>query len=205
MIAADVRAFARANLPAAPARVLEVGAGDGALARSLRTAGYDVVAIDPDARGEGVDAVSLHELEAPIASHDAAIAVVSLHHVSPLEASCARLGEVLRPGAPLLVDELDVDRYDVRAMEWWLAQQRARGAERDQDAETILHMMRGHLHPLARIGDALRDAGFAVGEPVRGPYLYRWELNEALRAVEEDLIARGALPAVGARLVAIRA
>jgi SAM-dependent methyltransferase len=204
MIAADVRAFARANLPAAPGRVLEIGAGDGALARSLRTAGFDVVAIDPDARGEGVDAVALHELDAPAAAFDAAIAVVSLHHVSPLESSCARLGEVLRPGAPLLVDELDIDRYDVRAMEWWLEQQRARGAPREQDAETILHMMRSHLHSLARIGDALRDAGFAVGEAVRGPYLYRWELNEALRAVEEDLIARGALPAVGARLVARR-
>jgi hypothetical protein len=45
---------------------------------------------------------------------------------------------------------------------------------------------------------------FHLGEPVPGPYLYRWELHPALRAVEEELIAAGELPATGARFVAIR-
>src|SRR5947208_1125546 len=108
MIAADVRAYVRANLPPPPARILEVGAGEGDLARALRVAGYDVLAIDPDPRGDDVRAVALHELDEPPGSFDAAVAVVSLHHVEPLEASCARLAELLRPAATLVVDEMDV-------------------------------------------------------------------------------------------------
>lgn len=203
MIAADVRAFARANLPPPPARVLEVGAGEGDLAAALRVAGYDVLAIDPDPRGDGVEAIALHELDEPAGSFDAAVAVVSLHHVEPLEASCARLGALLRPGATLLVDELDVGVYDERAAAWWLEQRRALGKNSDRTAEEMVGEMRHHIHPLSRIADALAD-DFDVGPPVRGPYLYRWYLNESLRPAEEDLIARGALPAIGARLIAHR-
>jgi len=50
MVSADLRAFVRANLPESPARVLEIGAGDGELAQTLRDAGYDVLAIDLDSR-----------------------------------------------------------------------------------------------------------------------------------------------------------
>ena len=203
MIAADVRAFVRANLPPAPARVLEVGAGEGDLARALRVAGYDVVAIDPDPRGEGVDGVALHELDAPAASFDAAVAVVSLHHVEPLEASCARLAEVLRPGATLVVDEFDVGVYDERAAAWWLQERRALGAVTDRTPEAMVTELRHHLASLERIAAAL-SGGFEVGPPVRGPYLYRWYLNESLRGAEENLIARGELPAVGVRFVAAR-
>ena len=47
MLASDVAVFVRGALPPAPARVLEVGAGDGELATALAAWGYDVVAIDP--------------------------------------------------------------------------------------------------------------------------------------------------------------
>lgn len=203
MIAADVRAFVRANLPAPPARVLDVGAGEGDLAAALRVTGYDVVAIDPDPRGEGVSAVALHDLDEPAGSFDAAVAVVSLHHVEPLETSCARLAEVLAPGATLLVDEVDIGIYDERAASWWLQQRRALGVETDRTPDAMVTELRHHLHHLERIVEALSD-GFHVGSPVRGPYLYRWYLNESLRPAEEDLVARGELPAVGARFVAHR-
>ena len=79
MPALDVTVFVRATLPPPPARVLEVGAGDGELASLLADAGYDVVAIDPASTGGVVRPVALHELdEAPF---DAAVAVVSLHHL----------------------------------------------------------------------------------------------------------------------------
>jgi hypothetical protein len=39
---------------------------------------------------------------------------------------------------------------------------------------------------------------------VPGPYLYRWDLDPALRAVEEALVAQGVLPATGARFVGVR-
>jgi SAM-dependent methyltransferase len=203
MIAADVRAFVRANLTPPPARVLEVGAGEGDLANALRVAGYDVLAIDPEPRGDGVRAMAVHELDETVGSFDAAIAVVSLHHVDPLETSCARLAELLPPGAPLVVDEIDVSAYDERAASWWLQQRRALGADTERTPEAMVAELRHHLHPLKRIAEALDD-GFDVGPPLRGPYLYRWYLNESLRPAEEDLIARGELPAVGARLVAHR-
>ena len=202
-LAAEAVVFARANLPEAPARVLEIGAGDGALARALAGAGYSVVAIDPNPRGADVRATSLHELDEPAASFDAALAVWSLHHVRPLDESIRRLADLLAPGALLLVDEFDVDRLDRRAAAWWLEQRRARGADAETTPERIVEEHRAHLHSLERIVQAL-EPHFDVGRPLRGAWLYRWDLDDSLRADEEELIAAGLLPAVGARLVARR-
>src|SRR5581483_2508950 len=128
-IAVDVRAFVRANLPPPPARVLEIGAGGGELARALAGAGYEVVAIDPEPRGPNVQRVPLDRLEADAGSFDAAVAIVSLHHVEPLAESCARLAELLRPGGTLVVDEFDVGAFDRQAATWWLEQRRALGED----------------------------------------------------------------------------
>jgi SAM-dependent methyltransferase len=201
---AGVVAFVRAALPPRPARVLEVGAGRGELAAALRDAGYDVVAIDPAADGAaGVEAVALADLEAAEGGFDAAVAVVSLHHVEPLVASCERLAAVVRAGGRLVIDEFDVDRFDDRAARWQAAQRAAAGLHIHGDPDDWPADLREHLHPLAEIRAALAPA-FSFGEPVRGAYLYRWDLDPALRGVEERLVADGALPATGARLVGIR-
>jgi SAM-dependent methyltransferase len=197
----DVIAFVRANLPAG-ARVLEVGAGDGELARVLRRAGHDVVAVDPEG-GEGVLRVPLAELDAPERSFDAAVAVVSLHHLEPLEESCRRLAAALRPGAVLVVDELDFATFDERAAVWWLARRRELGFPAEHDPAMLVSERRSHLHSLDRVEAAL-EPFFELGRPLRGPYLYRWGLAPGLRGEEERLIAEGRLPAVGARLAGIR-
>jgi SAM-dependent methyltransferase len=203
MASVDLRAFVRANLPEPPARVLEVGAGGGGLARALRAAGYDVVAIDPKSDSEGVRAVALADLDEPAGSFAAAVAVVSLHHVDPLEDSCARLGEVVEPGGTLVIDEFDAGAFDVGAAAWWLAQRAAIGEAQPQTAEELVADHREHLHPLERIVAALEPC-FELGSPVRGAWLHHWNLGDSLRAVEEDAIARGDLRAVGARLVGRR-
>jgi SAM-dependent methyltransferase len=201
---AGVLAFVRATLPPPPARVLEVGAGSGELAAALREAGYELVAIDPAADGApGVEPVALAEVDAADGSFDAAVAVVSLHHVEPLGPSCARLAEVVRPDGVLVVDEFDIGRFDERAARWQMAQRAAAGLHTPEDPAEWSAGMRAHLHELAEIRAALA-AHFAVGEPARGAYLYRWDLDPALRPVEERLIADGALPATGARLVGVR-
>jgi SAM-dependent methyltransferase len=200
--APDVVAFVRAALPEPPARVLEVGAGDGTLAAALADGGYDVVAIDPQG-GDGVLPVPLHRLDAPEASFDAGVAVVSLHHIDPLARSCRRLAEVLKPGAPFVVDEMDVGRFDERAIAWWLAQRRAVGSPREETPAEHVAEMRHHLHPVSRILEELAP-WFAAGTPVPGPCLYRRHLDWALRPVEEGLIAAGEIPAVGVRFVATR-
>jgi SAM-dependent methyltransferase len=199
----DVVTFVLANLPSAPARVLEVGAGRGELARLLTGAGYDVVAVDPEASTADVLPIHLAELEEPVASFDAAVAVVSLHHVHPLDTSCGRLAELLRPGAALVVDEFDVDRFDERAAGWWLEQRRALGFSEARSAGKLVADMQAEVHPLSRIRAALKTH-FELGRPRRGSYLYRWSLDEALRPLEEELIAAGDLPAVGARLLGRR-
>lgn len=203
MVATDLLAFVRANLPEPPLRVLEVGAGDGELARALGGAGYEVLAIDPKPSGAGVRPVALLELDEPAGSFGAALAVTSLHHVELLEESLGRLVELLEPGGVLVVDEFDVAAFDEPAAEWWLRQRRALGGEEHAGAEELVAEHRAHLHPLERIVAAL-EPHFEFGTPVYGPYLYRWNLNEALRLDEEEAIARAEIPAVGARLLARR-
>jgi SAM-dependent methyltransferase len=199
-----VAAFVRGALPPPPARVLEVGAGNGELATTLREAGYDVVAIDPAADGApGVDPVALIDVAADDASFDAAVAVVSLHHVEPLAESVARLAALVRPGGTLVVDEFDVARFDERAATWQMRQRAAAGIAHPEHEHSWSADLRHHMHPVTEVRAALA-AGFDLGEPVPGPYLYRWELHPALREVEEALIATGELPATGARMVGTR-
>ena len=201
MLDPGVLAFARRALPDPPARVLEIGAGDGALAQALRDAGYEVTAIDPKAQdGTGVEQRALLEQSG---TFDAAVAIVSLHHVEPLAESCAHLAGLLVPGGTLVVDELDVGRYDERVTTWWLHQRRAAGHEDHHDAASILDGMHGHIHPLDAVREALAPH-FETPEPVRGPYLHRWHLPPGLRENEERLIGEGRLPATGARFVSTR-
>jgi SAM-dependent methyltransferase len=203
MASTDLRAFTRANLPEPPARVLEIGAGAGRLARALRAGGYDVLAIDPDPDSDDVRAVALADLDEPAGSFAAAVAVVSLHHVDPLEESCRRLGELVEPGGTLLVDEFDVGAFDTTAAAWWLEQRRILGEPQPQSAEELVAEHREHLHPLERILAAL-EPDFELGRPLRGAWLHRWKLGDPFRAIEEEAIARGQLRATGARLVGYR-
>ena len=204
MVTRELMAFVRGALPQPPARVLEVGAGKGEVAGVLRDAGYAITAIDPAAEPGGI--VTPCSLLETRGSFDVAVAVVSLHHIDPLEESCAHLATLLPAGALLVIDELDIDRYDERAMRWWHSQRQAFGLGtegHDHGPLEILDHMREHIHPLEAVCAALRPH-FEVGKPVRGPYLHRWELRPSLYEVEVDLIAAGQLPAVGARLIATR-
>jgi 2-polyprenyl-3-methyl-5-hydroxy-6-metoxy-1,4-benzoquinol methylase len=78
--------FLRAHLPPPPARVLDVGCGQGEITTMLAAAGYDAIGIDPNApqggrfrriRLEDVDPVE----DGPFA---AVVASLSLHHVRDL-------------------------------------------------------------------------------------------------------------------------
>jgi SAM-dependent methyltransferase len=191
----EVHAYVRAALPPPPAKVLEIGAGSGELAEQLRENGYDVTAIDP-AGGPGIVQIHLHEIDG---SFDAAVAVVSLHHVEPLEASVERLAGALAPGSRLVVDEFDVARYDEAAARWWLGH-----ADHEHDPADMVGDLRHHLHPVDAITAALAQ-WFDVSEPVRGAYLHRWEIDPGLRGEEETEIAAGRIPATGARFIATRA
>jgi SAM-dependent methyltransferase len=181
--------------------VLEIGAGNGELAEALRSAGYEVTAIDPRSESPAILPVALHDVEAAPASFDAAVSVVAMHHVEPLAESCARLAELVRPGGALVLDEIDVDRFDERAASWWLARRPAE--DEDRTADDVIAYLHHHCHPLEVMRAAL-DGWFSLAAPVRGPYLYRWSLPPGVRAGEEAAIHAGELPAVGSRVVGTR-
>ena len=186
--------------------MLEVGAGDGELARALADAGYEVLAIDPAASADHVRPIALIELAEPPDSFDAAVAVVSMHHVEPLDESARRLAEVVRAGGVLVLDEMDVARFDERATGWFLEHREPDDDDHGHDVGTpaeIVAWLRHHCHDLATIEDALVE-DFELGPPARGPYLYRWARRLDLRETEEGLIASGRLPPVGVRLVGRR-
>lgn len=202
MTFAEVEAWVRANLPPAPARVLEVGAGDGELSRRLRDAGYEVTAIDPKSDSPDVEPVALADL--PLSRpYDAAVAVVSLHHVEPLDASVARLADALADGAPLLLDEFDVGALDERTATQWLAWRRSLGDEEAESPTELIETMRSKVHAIDLLSSTLAPH-FDVGEPARGTYLYRWKLGEPFRAEEERLVASGELAPTGVRIIARR-
>src|SRR6266496_1489282 len=77
--------FVREHLPAAPARVLELGCGPlGGFVPRIGELGYDVIGVDPDAPdGPGYDQVEFehHDVGEP---PDALVACASLHHVADL-------------------------------------------------------------------------------------------------------------------------
>ena len=186
-----------------PRAMLEIGAGDGELAAALREDRYEVHRDRPQGRGR-------HRRRAHRADrrrggrYDAAIAVVSLHHVEPLAESCARLAELIEPGGVLAIDELDI-RPLRRARDRLVAAPAPRGRPRRRPhaPRASSTACAAHIHPLDAVLAALAPH-FTLGEPVRGPYLHRWHLPPGLRETEERLIGCRRLPATGARLVGIR-
>ncbi len=202
MLTVELLAFVRSSLPAPPARILEIGAGDGELTMALSAAGYVMTAIDPAAESGGP--VSPVALIGAGGRFDAAVAVVSLHHVDPLEDSCAHLGTLLEPGGVLVIDEIDSQAFDTTAATWWLGQRQALGYSEDAlEPDEMVDDLRHHVHSVSRITNALAPH-FALGAPIRGPYLHRWKLRPSLHEAEVDLIAAGLLPAVGWRQVGVR-
>jgi len=99
------------GLPPPPARVLDLGCGEGRLPRDLQRLGYDVIGFDgsptliaaareADPRGsyEVADAAAL---PVPDASVDIVTAFMSLHDVDDIDAAVAEAARVLVPGGSL--------------------------------------------------------------------------------------------------------
>ena len=98
----DVATFVEAHLPPIPARVLEIGCGDGELARAVARLGYRIVAIDPKAPDGGIfESVSREEF-ADRGPFDAVLRV-GRSTTSPTSAGALdKVARLLRPGGRLI-------------------------------------------------------------------------------------------------------
>jgi SAM-dependent methyltransferase len=103
-----------------PARVLEVGCGEGELAHALARVGHSVTAIDPQApEGPIFRRVGIEEFTDPD-PFDYVVASLSLHHIENLASALDKIADVLRTGGSLVVVEFAWDRIDDATAEWAL-------------------------------------------------------------------------------------
>jgi SAM-dependent methyltransferase len=197
--------FVASKLPTGPARVLEVGCGDGRLARELDELGYQVVAIDPAApTGAMFQAVSLEEFADP-GPFDAVVANRSLHHIHDLPGGLSKLHRLLAPRGPLIVVEHAFDRLDEPTARWYLERRRAKGPHAPRSPQACLaewEADHADLHGYAAMRREL-DLRFTERWFAWTPSLYL-ELGQALKEEERTLIEAGSIKATGFQYVGER-
>jgi SAM-dependent methyltransferase len=187
--------FVLAELPRPPARVLEVGCGDGELARALAAAGYEILAVDPHApEGEIFERTTIEELRDP-GPFDAVVASRSLHHVEDLDRALAKIA---RLSGLFVLDEFAWDRLDDATARWYDEQRRL--APDPPPPSSEWRVRHAGLHGF----DALRAAlarHFAERSFALVPYLHRYLHVPELEAQEAQLIAAGKIQALAFRFV----
>ena len=113
------RQVLRAYLPP-PARLLDLGAGNGAVELAMQAGGYSVVSVDAgwndDARRLGVTRVVADAAALPFrpAAFDALLLLETVEHLPDIRAAARECARVLRPTAPALVTTPPRWRYALR-------------------------------------------------------------------------------------------
>ena len=104
-------------------RVLDVGCGNGLLARRLLGDGLHVTALDVSLerteRTEGIRFVEADFLVFEDAPYDALVFSASLHHLIPLKDALEAANRLLRPGGRLLVSDFDLEAPDLATARWY--------------------------------------------------------------------------------------
>jgi hypothetical protein len=95
-----VEEFVLGKIGDPPARVLEVGCGEGELARAMARTGHSVTAIDPRVpEGTIFRRVRIEEFSDP-GPFDYVVTSLSLHHVEDLRRIVDKIADLLRVGGP---------------------------------------------------------------------------------------------------------
>ena len=198
--------FLREQLPPPPARVLDVGCGQGELTTALAVEGYDVLGIDPLApEAERFRRIRLEDLEPDEGPFDAVVASHSLHHVRDLGQALDRIVALLVPGGLLVLDEHGWDLADEATLDWLYepaARARGRGARRCAGlARGAPRGVGGRASRPPRLRDAAArelDARFDERAFVRAPFLHRLLGGRRDRGARAGADRRGSDP--GARV-----
>ena len=163
-------------------RVLDVGCGDGQVARALAAAGCAVTGIDPTARnlevarerGGGPEYVegAADDLPFPDAHFDAVVACLVFEHIDDVDAAIAEVARVLRPGGrfafflnhPLLqtpgsgwIDDHMIDPPE----QYWRIGPYLVETESIEEVELGVHIRFLH-RPLSRYVNAMSDHGLQL-------------------------------------------
>lgn len=159
----------RACLPAAPARVVEVGCGPlGGFVPMLRAAGYDATGVDPEAPdGPGYHQVEFERYQMP-GPAAAVVACTSLHHVADVGEVLGLAGAALAGGGTIVVVEWARERFDDATAQWCFDRLPGPSAE---------HNWLRHRH------DEWRASGLPWESYCRG-----WAAEEGMHA-GEDIVA----------------
>jgi SAM-dependent methyltransferase len=217
-----VEEFVLGQVGTPPARVLEVGCGEGELAHAVARAGHSVTAIDPQApEGPIFRRVGIEEFTDPD-PFDHVVASLSLHHIENLGGAMDKIAEVLRTGGSLVVVEFAWDRIDEATAEWalerlpvaslsekpsWLGrrcQELARGGRGGNKSRAESYFAEGAseegLHSSRRLLDELK-CRFVERFFEWVPYLYPDLGEDTVEADESAAIEARAINATGFRYV----
>ncbi|HEU0248692.1 MAG TPA: class I SAM-dependent methyltransferase [Gaiellaceae bacterium] len=197
--------FVCPHLPEPPARVLEVGCGQGELASALAERGFDVVAIDPEApEGPIFHRVALEDFSDE-RGFDAVVASVSLHHIQDLAGALDKIASFLPPAGVLALEEFARERLAGATAVWYYERRRALAQAGNAESEVPDDFTEwerqtkdGHadIHPASAIRAEL-ETRFTERILDWSPYLYSWRLDDAIEPLERRLIAEGSIEATG--------
>jgi SAM-dependent methyltransferase len=176
-------------------RILDVGCGNGLVARRLQDHGHIVVAIDesPDAvrtaRELGVTAILADWLSFEDDPFDMILFAASLHHIQPLGEAIEHAGRMLVPSGRVVVEDFAWEEIDPATAEWFFgivrilaAGKLVEGDEQSFAAElarsggdySFWQERHDHeLHTVQAMFTSLRTQFRPVNESV-APYLYRY-------------------------------
>jgi SAM-dependent methyltransferase len=209
----------RDSLPAAPARVVEIGCGPlGGFIPRMRRAGYEATGVDPESPpGSWYRRLEVERFEMP-ENVAAIVACTSLHHVDDLPAVLDLIHDGLRPGGLAVIVEWARERFDEATARWcfgrlpqhssepgWLDKRQVEWRNSDRPWDVYLRSWANAegMHGGQEILDQL-DARFDAQPAAYGPYFFP-ELAGTSEADEQAAIDSGEIQAnriqyVGRRL-----
>lgn len=107
-------------------RILEVGCGNGKLAKLLNTQGHNVLALDTDeeaikeASSQGIETVDSDFLEFKTGElFDALVCARSFHHIHPMQQAVDKASELLKTNGKLILEEFGFELLDRNSAVWF--------------------------------------------------------------------------------------